>query len=888
MSQLFFARALTKIGTLVTTFAFIVTTFIVPGSFAHAAESSSSSSTSLTNVMSPVNSNRWRSSKIATESGAKLTFAENFSCAATSRIWIQYQYTNGSKVNKTISNFARTNPLTNYQVDLTMPTGVKAFFIYHDGVAKCNLNIASSSLTMSSGGSGGSDTTAPQVSLSVPSGQLSGTATFTATATDNVGVASVILYLDGVPYSIDISSPYSFSINTKTISDGSHVVYARAIDTAGNSSDSSLRAITINNTTPTPTATATPIPTGTPSPTATPTPIPTGTPTPTATPTATPIPTGTPSPTATPTTPPSVSGNLVKNPSFETGSTTPSNWGQGGYGNNTAKFTYPAEAHSGAKGAKVEITAYTDGDAKWYFDEVPVVAGKTYTYSDYYKSNVISHLTVQYTMSNKTLQYQYLAAVPASTTWSLASAEITPPSGTVTLTVFHYIQSVGALSIDDVALTDDGTVSPTPTPTASATPLPTTSPSPSTTPTATPTPTSSVTPTPTPTTTPPPVGNNLVQNPSFETGSTTPSNWNQGGYGNNTAKFTYPAEARSGAKGAKVEITAYTDGDAKWYFDEVPVVAGKTYTYSDYYKSNVTSNLSAQFRLSDGSYSYSYVADAPAASNWTTATGIITPPAGAVGLTVFHALVSAGSLTLDDVSVTASDNGGGSGGGTSKASVSFTFDDGWNSHYTKVMPILNAAGMKGSFYIITDEIAKAPTYSSPNQIDDTEYMNATYIKALANGGHEIGSHSRTHPHLTQLTSAKLTDEIVGSKQALTNIGINAQTFVYPYGEYNTAVVQAVKNAGYIGARTVNGGYNTSTTDPYLLFHREINNTTTLAQVKNWVDTAIAQDKWLVLTFHQIDNTGAQYGNTPQLFQQVVDYVASTKVNVVTMGQGLAH
>ncbi len=43
--------------------------------------------------------------------------------------------------------------------------------------------------------------------------------------------------------------------------------------------------------------------------------------------------------------------NLIANPSFETGTTSTSNWYQGGWGTRTANFTYSTDAHTGGKSA---------------------------------------------------------------------------------------------------------------------------------------------------------------------------------------------------------------------------------------------------------------------------------------------------------------------------------------------------------------------------------------------------------------------------------------------------------------------------------------------------------------------------------------------------------
>ena len=64
----------------------------------------------------------------------------------------------------------------------------------------------------------------------------------------NVGVAKVEFYVDGALRASDTTSPYSYSWNTTTSSNGSHTVMARAYDAANNSRSAS-RTVTVSNST---------------------------------------------------------------------------------------------------------------------------------------------------------------------------------------------------------------------------------------------------------------------------------------------------------------------------------------------------------------------------------------------------------------------------------------------------------------------------------------------------------------------------------------------------------------------------------------------------------------------------------------------------------------
>jgi len=101
------------------------------------------------------------------------------------------------------------------------------------------------------GGGGGGDTTPPTTSITSPANgaTVSGTVTVSASASDNVGVSRVELFVDGSLHSTDTSSPYSFSWNTTAVANGGHSLQTRAYDAAGNVGSSSTVSVTVSNST---------------------------------------------------------------------------------------------------------------------------------------------------------------------------------------------------------------------------------------------------------------------------------------------------------------------------------------------------------------------------------------------------------------------------------------------------------------------------------------------------------------------------------------------------------------------------------------------------------------------------------------------------------------
>jgi hypothetical protein len=93
-----------------------------------------------------------------------------------------------------------------------------------------------------------SDSAAPTVSIVSPSSGavLGGTVQIQVDADDDSRIEKVDLWIDGQLRSIDLTAPYSFSLNTTTLTNGTHTIEARAYDLDGRRATAS-RTVTIAN-----------------------------------------------------------------------------------------------------------------------------------------------------------------------------------------------------------------------------------------------------------------------------------------------------------------------------------------------------------------------------------------------------------------------------------------------------------------------------------------------------------------------------------------------------------------------------------------------------------------------------------------------------------------
>jgi beta-lactamase superfamily II metal-dependent hydrolase len=132
--------------------------------------------------------------------------------------------------------------------------GISIFTVSADGAVHQGPNeLAASGLpksfTIDDSGGGGGDTIPPTTSITAPlnGATVSGTTSVTASASDNVGVTKVEFYLDGALKSTDTTSPYSWSWDTTTATNGAHSLTSKAYDAALNVGTSTAVNVTVSN-----------------------------------------------------------------------------------------------------------------------------------------------------------------------------------------------------------------------------------------------------------------------------------------------------------------------------------------------------------------------------------------------------------------------------------------------------------------------------------------------------------------------------------------------------------------------------------------------------------------------------------------------------------------
>ena len=119
---------------------------------------------------------------------------------------------------------------------------------------------------------------------------------------------------------------------------------------------------------------------------------------------------------------------------------------------------------------------------------------------------------------------------------------------------------------------------------------------------------------------------------------------------------------------------------------------------------------------------------------------------------------------------------------TNENKVAFTMNCAWNADdIDKILEILKNNNVKITFFVVGDWVDKYPEA----------------VKKMSEAGHEIASHSNTHPKVANLSYEENIKEIEESVDKIEKItGKKSNLYRPPYGEYNNTVIRSAEDKGY--------------------------------------------------------------------------------------------
>ena len=119
---------------------------------------------------------------------------------------------------------------------------------------------------------------------------------------------------------------------------------------------------------------------------------------------------------------------------------------------------------------------------------------------------------------------------------------------------------------------------------------------------------------------------------------------------------------------------------------------------------------------------------------------------------------------------------------TEENKIAFTMNCAWNADdIDEILEILKNNNIYITFFMVGNWVDKYPEA----------------VRKIYEAGHEIGSHSNTHPHVNNLSTEKNLEEIELSVSKIEKItGKKTNLYRTPYGEYNDTVIKTAQENGY--------------------------------------------------------------------------------------------
>jgi peptidoglycan-N-acetylglucosamine deacetylase len=198
------------------------------------------------------------------------------------------------------------------------------------------------------------------------------------------------------------------------------------------------------------------------------------------------------------------------------------------------------------------------------------------------------------------------------------------------------------------------------------------------------------------------------------------------------------------------------------------------------------------------------------------------------------------------------------------AAISYTFDDDLPNQYSIATPMFNARGFEMTLFTVTTWVPGGSW--SP-------------VKTAAASGHEIASHSVTHPDFSTLTSAQQTNELKNSQLTINANITNQQclTVAYPYCvEGNDAIAASY----YIAARGCSGQLVPATPANFMNISSFVcgpqGSVQTPQDFNNKAESAAAARAWCVYLIHALDNESGYSPLPSATLQASLDYLSTNQ------------
>ncbi|HEY7875048.1 MAG TPA: polysaccharide deacetylase family protein [Actinomycetota bacterium] len=141
-------------------------------------------------------------------------------------------------------------------------------------------------------------------------------------------------------------------------------------------------------------------------------------------------------------------------------------------------------------------------------------------------------------------------------------------------------------------------------------------------------------------------------------------------------------------------------------------------------------------------------------------------------------------------------------GGTTRASVAVTFDDGYRSVLTVAAPILARHRVPATVFVPTMWIGGANEWDTPSS-SGLGIMSESELVELEGFGITVESHGHAHIDMSEHDEAEIRVDVEKSLEVIAGItGRRPRYLAYPYGRHSPAAQRAVESLGLAGAFSI--------------------------------------------------------------------------------------
>ena len=152
-------------------------------------------------------------------------------------------------------------------------------------------------------------------------------------------------------------------------------------------------------------------------------------------------------------------------------------------------------------------------------------------------------------------------------------------------------------------------------------------------------------------------------------------------------------------------------------------------------------------------------------------------------------------------------------GHNDRPTVAITFDDGYRENGEFAIPYLIENQIPATYFVTTgNTLGRKPFSHDMSRNEPLLTDDAESLRAYANGGIEIGAHTRTHPSMGDVHEpAEIVDEVITATRELeVTIGRKIRYFAFPFGKpvnLNPVVFHLLRECGFLGVCSAFGGWN---------------------------------------------------------------------------------